>query len=124
MAEQFGPPERFNIPRPSPTELIADPLAVREAGAFERDSWKFRSQKIEFWLKFALKGLLFIFVIWINIYWPYKILQIVQKVADESLKFHLDNSVLIALVTTSVANFVSLVVILAKHLFPTSDPSS
>lgn len=46
----------------------------------------------------------------------------VEKSGAIRSKFHLDDSVLIALVSTSIANFLTLLVILAKHLFPSHSP--
>jgi hypothetical protein len=43
------------------------------------------------------------------------------KAGSNNSGFHLDNSVQIALVSTSIANFLALVIVVAKHLFPPKD---
>lgn len=46
------------------------------------------------------------------------VLALLWQSGREGTKFHLNDGVLIALVTTSVANFLALVLIIARNLFP------
>ena len=118
------PDHPIDIPDPQFPDLPdPDNLASKEVTAFEkRRGWSLRSIQFERWLDIILKILLFFFVIVMNIWWTHRVLQLVWKSADSKSDFHLANSVLIALVTTSLANFVALVAIVARHLFP--DPRS
>jgi hypothetical protein len=58
----------------------------------------------------------------INIYWAHQVVSMLWKSGNHNSGFHLDNSVQIALVTTSIANFLALVIVVAKHLFPPKEP--
>ena len=108
----------FDIPSPLDDErLSSDTLAVEEAEAFDK-GWALKTAKLEWHLKFWLKLLLFIFILGMNVYWAHQVIWMVWKAGLDGGGFHLANSVLIALVTTSIANFIALVVIVAKHLFP------
>jgi len=109
------PERKFDIPAEEPS--ADDPLAIKEATDFDKE-WLLQSGKLEWWLRFLLKISLFAFVLGMNIWWSHRVLQIVFDSAYTQTKYRLDNSVLIALVTTSLANFIALVVIVAKHLFP------
>ncbi|HEV2194039.1 MAG TPA: hypothetical protein VGR55_00515 [Candidatus Acidoferrum sp.] len=109
-------PAKFEIP---PVELVPgdDTLAVQEVTAFDR-GWELKSSRAMFWLTFLLKIALFVFVLGLNAYWAHNVILMVWKSGMPASSFHLSDSVLIALVTTSIANFIALVVIVAKHLFP------
>lgn len=111
------PPEarKFDIPEPPRRE--ADFLAVEEAASFDKE-WRLKSTKLEWGLWFVLKLVLFVFVLGLNVYWAHQVIMMLWKSGMAASGFHLSDSVLIALVTTSIANFVALVVIVAKHLFP------
>jgi predicted neutral ceramidase superfamily lipid hydrolase len=61
---------------------------------------------------------LFIFVLLINLSWSVAIIAMLWKSARIGGNFRLSDSVLVALVSTSIANFLGLVVIVARHLFP------
>jgi hypothetical protein len=61
---------------------------------------------------------LFGFVLGINIWWTSNILKMVWLSGSKGSYFHLDNNVLIALVSTSIANFLALVIVVTKNLFP------
>jgi hypothetical protein len=122
--------ETFNIPEPRIEKLevsVADSLsfadAAKEVSAFSksRGGWWLRSPQYDWLLNFVLKLLLFIVVISMNIWWTHRVLQLVWQSASMTSQYHLANSVLIALVTTSLANFLALVAIVAKHLFPSSN---
>jgi hypothetical protein len=65
----------------------------------------------------GLRIVLFIFALGINIWWDKHVLAILWQAGRVGTGFHLGDSVLIALVTTSVANFLALVGIIARDLF-------
>ncbi len=66
----------------------------------------------------SLSYVLFCFVLGINIYWDLHVVHWIGRSGAKSSDFQLHDNVLIALATTSVANFIGLVAIVAKHLFP------
>lgn len=115
----------FDIPEPKVETLAAsvvDNLSVSEEKAFSSPStlseWRLRSTRRNWWVNVTLKVLLFTIVIFLNFWWTHRVLQLLWNSADSKSQYHLDNSVLIALVTTSLANFLALVIIVAKNLFP------
>jgi hypothetical protein len=116
------PKPPVDIPDPEvPGTPEPDSLAAKEVTAFgRRAEWFLRSVQYERPLNLILKVSLFIFVIVMNIWWTHRVLQLIWESADSKSDYHLANSVLIALVTTSLANFLALVAIVAKHLFPSS----
>jgi len=100
-----------------------DSLAVQEASGFDYGN----ELEMKYWrwdwrLRFGLKLILFSFVVLINIYWAHQVVSMLWKSGNHNSGFHLDNSVQIALVTTSIANFLALVIVVAKHLFPPKEP--
>jgi hypothetical protein len=127
---QLGKPkESFEIPEPrvekleaSVAECASRTEAAKELSAFSksRPEWWLRSPQYDWLLNTLLKLILFIFVIIMNIWWTHRVLQLVWLSAFSASQYRLANSVLIALVTTSLANFLALVAIVAKHLFPSS----
>ena len=122
------PEESFKIPDPSVEELkvsVADSMSLADA-ALEYRGFESRS-KLPLtrpwwdWLQsYVLKLLLFGFVVWINIWWTRNVLKMVWQSGSQGNYFHLDNNVLITLVSTSIASFLGLVAIVAKSLFPDS----
>lgn len=118
MTEQ--PPK---IPAPKIEVSVADTLAAGEVVAFASRS-EFQVRGWDWWQRFVFRLVLFFFVLGINIWWSWKIMSLLQRSGSGDGKFHLDDSVLIALVTTSIANFLALVIILAKNLFPGSSKES
>lgn len=122
MAEK--PPTSFPIPAPDIVERqitnAGDPsvyAAVQELTTFATGWDKSRIRR-DWWLRTIFKVLLFGFVVVLNGWWAWRVMGIVKESGTASSGFHLDNSVLIALVTTSIANFIALVAIVARHLFP------
>ncbi|MGB2628044.1 MAG: hypothetical protein WAK20_14755 [Candidatus Acidiferrum sp.] len=96
-----------------------DRLAVQEASGFDSDKERWMKYWLWDWrLRFGLKLILFLFVVVINIYWAHQVTMMLWKAGSSNSGFHLDNSVQIALVSTSIANFLALVIVVAKHLFP------
>jgi len=132
MPDQPPNPENsrqpFDIPEPKIEKLqisVADGLsfadAVDEVRGFQSRNKAALTRSWWDWIQaHSLKWILFVFVIGINIWWTKNVLKMVWLSGSKGSGFHLDNSVLIALVTTSVASFLALVVIVAKNLFPDS----
>ena len=114
---------RFQIPepqKPNPGSPIDQQLLAR--GALEQKELAQGFPEIQrhydWVMRFVLKPALFFFVLWINWWWDSKVMQILFESGRLSSGFHLSDSVLIALITTSIANFLVLIHIVAKHLFP------
>lgn len=71
------------------------------------------------WLqKYWLKLVLFIVAVVLNFAWDGFIIWMLIKSGIRDSWFHLSDSVLITLASTSTANFLALVMIIAKNLFP------
>jgi hypothetical protein len=125
MNSKEGSSEQMQkLPVEIPDTLVPgepDSAASKEVAAFSQGwGWFLSFIQYERPLNISLKVCLFIFVITMNIWWTHRVLQLIWVSADSESAYHLDNSVLIALVTTSLANFLALVGIVAKHLFPSS----
>ena len=110
------------IPEPQRSALqnaFSQLEAVAERLGFESgDDSELRRTIWDWRLKYCLKVLLFIFVISLNVWWVRNVLAMVWKSGSAGSNFHLGDSVLIALVSTSIANFFALVLVVARHLFP------
>jgi hypothetical protein len=117
--------EDFTIPAPPPMEGEATDerslvRAVKEQvsnnkGKLEEDA---RRGSLDWNLKFILKILLFAFVLVINVWWDKQVSDWVWYSGYVGGHFHLSDTVLVALASTSTANFLALILIVAKHLFP------
>jgi len=116
----------FLIPKPPPLDaevskdLQSVKLAVDESesnkkGTLEQDA---NRGTLDWNLRFILKILLFIFVVCLNVWWDTRVADWIWYSGYTSGRFHLSDTVLIALATTSTANFLALILIIAKHLFP------
>ena len=120
-----GNPTDFTIPPPPPLEEeSADVTSLRRAlkedegnqkGTLEGEA---RRGILDWNLRFWLKILLFVFVVSLNIWWDTRVADWVWYSGYAGGGFHLSDPVLIALATTSTANFLALILIVAKHLFP------
>jgi hypothetical protein len=119
-------PKDFTIPKPPrlDTEVELDPqslkLAIDESegnkkGTLEKDA---RRGGLDWNLRFTLKILLFVFVVLLNIWWDTRVADWIWFSGYTGGHFHLSDTVLVALATTSTANFLALILIIAKHLFP------
>lgn len=99
---------------------VGDSLSADEASAFSarKSETELRRTHWDWRLRICFKVLLFLFVLGINAWWSYEIKAILWRSGSSGSDFHLSDSVLIALVSTSIANFLGLVVIVARHLFP------
>ncbi len=117
-------PSQKVIPAP---ETAADTISLVEAsqeliGFASKDEGNLRRTIRDWQLRFWLKILLFVFVLAVNVWWDRHIQLMLWRSGATDSKFHLDNSVLITLASTSIANFLALVIIVARHLFPDSLP--
>jgi hypothetical protein len=136
MADPTQPPsnesqEPFKIPEPKIDPALAPSIAesfslveaTREAEGFASGKTSDLKQRTWDWrLGFVLKVLLFMFVLAVNGWWIWEVLRMLWRSGSVGSNFHLDDSVLIALVSTSIANFLALVIVVAKHLFPSGPP--
>jgi hypothetical protein len=112
---------RFEIPDPpsekvTHQEIAAYVQAIGEEHAYSVKArlWDINHTKLNFWLKLAL----FVFVIAVNVIWDQNVSKILWASGRVNSMFHWSDKILIALVTTSIANFLALVIIVARHLFP------
>jgi hypothetical protein len=115
----------FEIPEPSADAVLGKPVddgeAEKEYLAFSQstdEAWKLSVPRMDWTLRRIFRISLFIFVLLINVCWSAAIIVMLWKSAKIGGNFRLSDSVLVALVTTSIANFLGLVVIVARHLFP------
>jgi hypothetical protein len=120
--------ESFKIPEPRIEELkvsVADSMSLADA-AQEYRGFQSRNKLAltrPWWdclQSYLLKLILFGFVLGINIWWTRNVLKMVWLSGSQGSYFHLDNNVLITLVSTSIASFLGLVAIVTKNLFPDS----
>ena len=68
---------------------------------------------LDFWLRLSF----FLFALLINLWWDYNVRQMIWQSGRDKAGFHLSDGVLIALLTTSIANFIGLLTIIANYLF-------
>lgn len=119
-------PPNFSIPNPPrlETEAALDPRSLKlaideseknEKGTLEKDG---RRGVLDWNLRFTLKILLFVFVVCLNVWWDSRVADWIWYSGYTGGHFHLSDTVLVALATTSTANFLALILIIAKHLFP------
>jgi hypothetical protein len=114
-----SPVERFQIPAPPPSATLShDPLAVAEGISFAEGKAEKHRARWDWNLRFWQKTVLFVFGMILNAYWSHQIVMMLWRSGSAGSGFRLDNAVLIALVTTSIANFLALVTVMAKNLFP------
>jgi hypothetical protein len=120
----------IQIPKPNFEEIEEVPTgsvvsyieALREQSGFSSGSQsELQRRKRDWKQKYHLKWILFGFVLTINIVWTFGVLWILWCSGSRRNGFHLDDGVLITLISTSIVNFVSLAAIVAKNLFP-GDP--
>ena len=109
-------PEKPDLSRPINQASLSESLSEQDQLA-EPWSPKWRG-RYDWAMRFALRPLLFLIVVVLNIWWDVNIRDMIWQSGRASTGFHLENSVIIALATTSMANFLGLIIIIAKHLFP------
>jgi hypothetical protein len=115
------PDPKADLALNSPAQSLQN--ATDELLAFSADDgWQRYTARLEWYLRRYFKIALFSFILIINIFWTLEITRMLWASGLTGSTFHLSDSVLIALVSTSTANFLGLVVIVARHLFP-SDSS-
>ena len=113
-----------NEPPLNPTESVSSlRIATKELFSYTTDAgWDRYTARLDWHLRRNFKIILFIFVLGINVFWTVEIVRMLWHSGMVGSSFALSNSVLIALVSTSIANFLGLVVIVARHLFPADSP--
>jgi hypothetical protein len=115
-------PPSFNIPAPNPSELQVypgQPAPIREETAYaRRDDRELKRGEWDWQLAFVLKIVLVCFVLGMNIWWTHYVRRWITDSGQQGSRFHLADSVLIALATTSVANFLALILVVMKNIFP------
>ncbi len=118
-------PDDSELPIPPPRKPeVNTPLGVaslREAEAEQKqlgNRWSSpKTRETYDWaMTFLLKPVLFAIVVGLSWWWSVNVSKLVW--ASGKGWIALDKSVLVALVTTSVGNFITVVVIIAKNLFP------
>lgn len=107
----------------SPKEATLEDATLREEATLENAEMSGRLspqwREVYDWImRFLLKPILFIFVLMGSAWWVWDVSQMVWQAGRSGSGFHLSDAVLIALITTSVANFLALVTIIANNLFP------
>src|SRR5690349_11222810 len=100
--------EPFGIPKPEipPAGLASLLEAWQEFRTFQ--SGKAGRERLDWGLRYGLKILLFVFVLALNGWWDYSALQLLKRAGTAGSGVHLDDSVLITLISTSIANFLAL----------------
>lgn len=106
------------IPTTSPKATPPGFLDYGEVAAFATGYWPAEHARLRSVRDLILSWILFAFVLGINIVWECWIVHWIKLSGRQNTGFHLSDGVLIALATTAVANFIGLVAIVAKHLFP------
>lgn len=127
VSSATGGRPNFEIPQTA-TDTIGlasgDPSAVKEVFAFSenREIWMQRWKWDEIFAR-GYRAVLFLFALGINWWWEKSVLEMLWLSGQQGSRFHLSDGVLIALVTTSIANFLALVIIIARNLFPSKKES-
>ncbi len=114
----------FEIPEPripnldSPIGQISFANAQNEKSQFSSSFSPTFHDHYDWVLRFILRPALFVFIVGVNAWWDWNVKNLIWQAGRAGSGFHLDNAVLIALITTSMANFLAIVAIVARHLFP------
>ncbi|MFY9802641.1 MAG: hypothetical protein WA211_18280 [Candidatus Acidiferrales bacterium] len=103
---------------------MPDKIAERQSPFTAQDLTVTNREWMDWFQKHCLKWVMFGFVVGIDIWWTKNVLRMVWISGTARATFHLDNTVLIALVSTSIGNFIALVAIVAKNLFPAQRDSN
>jgi hypothetical protein len=114
----------FQIPDPPSLDAEAADInsllrALQEEADNRKGTLENARRGIREWnLRYWLKILLFIFVVCLNVWWDTRVATWIWYSGYVGGHFHLSDTVLVALASTSTANFLALILIIAKHLFP------
>ncbi len=114
----------FDIPDPrqpnpnDPIDRISLSNAESEKSVFDSSFSPQFHDHYDWVLRFILRPALFVFIVGVNAWWDWNVKNLIWAAGQVRSGFHLDNAVLIALITTSMANFLAIVAIVARHLFP------
>jgi len=117
-------PDDFEIPEPripdldNPVDRQSLVEAEKEKSIFSGWFSPTFHDHYDWVLRFLLRPALFVFIVGLNAWWDGNVRDMVWQAGRTGSGFHLDNAVLIALITTSMANFLAIVAIDAQHLFP------
>jgi hypothetical protein len=117
---------QFPIPDPGKPDLDSPINQLSLAGAAleqkQLSGWWSPKwlERYDWAMRYVLRPVIFVVIVWLNIWWDVNVRDILWQAGRTGSGFHLENSVLIALITTSMANFLALVAIVARHLFPDS----
>ena len=122
MSQQFP---SFEIPdfapdpvaKASAAERKSLTLASLEFQAYSSGNLTPRQVTLDWRLRFILRTVFFFFALIINLWWDNNVRQMIWQSGRVGTGFHLSDGVLVALLTTSVANFLALLTIIATHLF-------
>lgn len=76
-----------------------------------------REDHFDWGLDFSLRLSFFLFALLLNVWWDYNVRQMIWQSGRTNSGFHLSDGVVIALLTTSIANFIGLLTIIANYLF-------
>jgi len=130
MAAEGGVPPQPDFPIPPPPsdlpagDVASLALAFKEATSISKGTLEEETRLKRDWrdwnLRFWLKILLFVFVCALNVWWDSRVAAWIWYSGYVGGHFHLSDTVLVALATTSTANFLALILIVAKHLFPST----
>jgi hypothetical protein len=72
-------------------------------------------------LDFCLRLLFFVFALLINTWWSVNVRDLVWQSGRTHSGFHLSDKVLVVLLTTSIANYIALLSIIARYLYRSSN---
>lgn len=110
----------LSLDRPSDAgiaEQVSLHTAAQELEGFRSGKLTPRQASAEWSLRFILRTFFFFFALLINLWWANNVRLMLWQAGRVNSGFHLSNSVLIVLLTTSIANFLALLTIIATHLF-------
>jgi len=107
--------EDFEIPIEDSQSV--DVSAALELEAFESGSLTPQQVHADWRLRFWLRTVFFFFALLINLWWDWNVRCMMWQSGREGTGFHLSDKVIIALLTSSIANFLALLTIIANHLF-------
>lgn len=76
-------------------------------------------RSLAYWLRFGF----FCFALIVNWWWDNHVVRLLWQAGRSNAGFHLSDKVLITLLTSSIANFLGLLTIIAHYLFRTAVPN-
>ena len=92
--------------------------ALREGLGFEnRNLTRSEERHADWGARYWLRVCFFFFALLLNLWWDLNVRDMVLQAGRAGAGFHLSDKVLVALLTTSIANFLALLGIIARFLF-------